>query len=171
MGNFIGDQSTNRYVKLSNGATSVLISTLLLAGSDLADNVWKENLVMWLAGHDQSVTGIGTVDFDLDEIAWTKEDFHEQRKFLLDMIDLASEKHRWSVLPYDPPLVLDHLAKFRELVERFELLDRWSSSFEPLLSPPRPWTKCDLHQIYKHEQGCYICLDAEQVIVTPIERP
>src|SRR5262245_51957100 len=62
-------------LRLSNGATDVLLSILLLAGSDLATSDWEKSLVVWLAEHDQSVVGGGCVDFDLDEIAWTSTDF------------------------------------------------------------------------------------------------
>ena len=69
----LGDRE---FIQLSNGSTSVLLSTLLLAGSDLAEK-------------NQNVFGIGMVGFDLGDIGWERESFDEEKAFVLRAIDLS----------------------------------------------------------------------------------
>lgn len=163
MGNQISDDARGATLKMSNGATSVLLSVLLLAGASLAETDWQRDLVMWLTSHDQSVVGGGTVGFDRREIAWTKDGFAEQKQFLLKMIDAALNKHRWDALSYDPPLVADNLTTLKSMVEEFQFpATGCPAEFPPLLKPAE-LTKCTTHQIYLHEVGCYICLDSSYV--------
>lgn len=82
---------TQPVVQLSNGGMSVLMSTLVLSGSDLAATPWEQACVTWLAEHDQAVFGLGVVGFDLAELAWTHADFEQQHAFVLRMDD------RWRV--------------------------------------------------------------------------
>jgi hypothetical protein len=103
-------------LQMSNGATTVLLSVLLLGGSDSAVSVWEQQLMTWLAEHDQEVFGAGVVGFDLDEIAWDMESFADQQRFVLDVIDLALQRHRWDELSYDPPAVAAQLRALRTLV-------------------------------------------------------
>jgi hypothetical protein len=35
-------------------------------------------------------------------LAWSQQVFGEQHAFVLQMIDHATNKHRWDVLDYDP---------------------------------------------------------------------
>lgn len=159
MGNLITCEKTGEYLQLSNGGTSVLISVLLLSGSDIAETEWEQNFVAWLAEHDTSLLGLGMVGFDLDEIAWTKADFLEQKRFVLKVIHKAMKKHRWDVLGYDPPYVGDSLVRLRDMLNNFQEnhlgKDKtWELSFK--LDPPQ---KCAKHQIIQHVGGCFICLD------------
>jgi hypothetical protein len=104
---------------MQNGATDVFISVLLLAGSDLAETMWEKGFVTWLAGHDQSIFGLGVVGFDIGEIAWDPDRFAEQKAFVLAVIDTSLRRYRWEILDYDPPYVHLDLATFRILVEKF----------------------------------------------------
>lgn len=146
-------------LKMSNGSTSVFISVLLLSGSDLATTLWQRELVCWLAEHDQSIFGRGVVGFDLDEIAWDRETFLEQKAFFLKMIDTALARHRWEALDYDPPFVEGQLKEFRALIENYQL---------EFVEPNKVWdwnlkkasfSKCPVHQVYLHAEGCAICND------------
>jgi hypothetical protein len=161
MGNIISNDkyADTAFLKLSNGATEVLISVLLLSGSDLAQTLWEKELGCWLAEHDQSVFGRGVVGFDLDEIAWNREIFAEQKAFFLKMINTALIRHRWEALDYDPPLVAGQLKELRNLVENYRV---------EFVEPGKTWdwrlkaeffAKCPLHQVYLHSEGCAICND------------
>ncbi len=164
MGNLITNEKAGDdcYLKLSNGATSVLISVLVLSGSDLAtsrSSIWEKQLITWLAEKDQDIFGIGVVGFDLADIAWQTENFAAQKAFLLGVIDLALTRHRWQILDYDPPHALDYLQNFRKLVERYlpemvvpnQTWDWWAE--------PEGFPKCPIHDVYMHAQGCVICHD------------
>ena len=88
----------HEHIQFSNGSTSVLLSTLLLAGSDTAESEWEIKLMQFLAGRDQNVFGFGMVGFDLGDIGWERERFDEQRAFVLQVADLALDRHRWDAL-------------------------------------------------------------------------
>jgi hypothetical protein len=161
MGNWISNDKYSKEIglKMSNGGTAVLISVLLLSGSDVAQTQWEKELVCWLGEHDQSIFGRGVVGFDLDEIAWNKEDFTEQKDFFLKMIDTALTRHRWNALDYDPPFAAGDLAELRHLVENYVI---------EFVEPDKEWNwylkaddfaKCPIHQVYLHAEGCAICND------------
>lgn len=151
MSNIIGDRVAGRQVHLSNGNTDVLLSVLLLAGSDLAETDRQVALMVWLAEHDQGVRGRGTVGFDLAEVP----DLPAERAFLLRVIDLAATRHRWDVLGYDPPVAQRFLAELRELVRGFE-----PKAAGPTQTPRPEHRKCPEHGVYLHEHGCLLCPDA-----------
>lgn len=162
MGNFITNTQAgaSNYLKLSNGATTVVLSVLALAGSDLASTQWEKELMTWLTEHDQTIFGLGVVGFDIDEIAWSKAHLTDQKAFLLKVIDSASTKQRWAALSYDPPFALEQLKALRGLVETY-MVDyiaadkHWNWWVEP-----ESFEKCSLHQIYMHANGCLICHDS-----------
>jgi hypothetical protein len=73
MSNWICNEKANNELELSNGATDVLASVLILAGSDIVTTRWEQELVTWISEHDQSVFGSEVVGFDIDRIAWLRE--------------------------------------------------------------------------------------------------
>jgi len=161
MGNLItsGRRGADHDLQLSNGSTSVLLCVLLLSGSQLATTVWERELVTWLAEHDQEVFGSGMVGFDLDDIAWDVERFGVQQHFVLRMIDLALQRHRWNELGYDPPFVDAQLAALRTLVADFRPDAHASASTWSWRSPPEQLILCDRHRVFIHNLGCLLCHD------------
>jgi hypothetical protein len=157
-------------LQMSNGGRTVFLSVLLLAGSDLASNDWQKTLMVWLAEKDQGVIGWGVVGFDLSQIKWDAAAFLKQQSFLIEVIDLALERHRWEVLGYEPgpdqePWVLNYLPQFRALV----------AGFKPEYIKARDWDfyvkeisfqKCPKHLVYLHSLNhdprdcCLICNDS-----------
>ena len=159
MGNLISNERTGEYLQLTDGATTVLFSVLLLSGSDVAQTKWEQDFVAWLAEHDHTILGPGMVGFDINDIAWTQEEFSEQKRFVLKVIHKAMKKHRWEALPYEPPFVLESLTKLRDMVDHYQQSaarrdKAWQMEYQ--LEPPR---KCPQHAIYEHSQGCFICRD------------
>ncbi|TYP73042.1 hypothetical protein [Paenibacillus methanolicus] len=153
---------------MSNGATSLLLDLLALSGSDSAIADREKEFIIWLNQRDQSVVGIGTVSFSIDEMPWTVEDFHEHKAFLLSVIDRAANKHRWSELEYVPAeeSALRMLKHFRLLIDAFQLEDvdpgeyaEWSSADEGDSRPTIPvdFPKCAVHRIYLSCHGCLLC--------------
>lgn len=171
MANFISNDKGGRDLSfsMSNGYTTVVLAAILVAGSELAENRWQKLLMVWLAEHDQSIFGSGTVGFDLDEIAWTKENFAKEKSFLLDAVELAQKKHRWEVLGYSPgPKTGAFLKQFADLLDTYlptyvESDKPWCSKFSPKGVEEffqDDLKKCPKHDIYMHIDGCLICNDA-----------
>ncbi|MBX7222539.1 MAG: hypothetical protein K1Y36_21510 [Blastocatellia bacterium] len=159
MGNIFSNDKAGCDMALSNGATIVLLSTLILSGSDLAQTEWEQELVTWLAEHDQTIYGLGVVGFDLDEIAWNPADFEQEKAFLLALTDLALRRHRWEVLDYDPPFALCYLTDFRKLVECYTAEMVEGPKAWDWFQPPETLSKCPLHQVFVHANGCLLCHD------------
>jgi hypothetical protein len=160
MGNRICNRKTGDSLKMQNGATDVFISVLLLAGSDLAETIWEKEFVTWLAGHDQSIFGLGVVGFDIDEISWDPAHFAEQKAFILAVIDTALRRHRWEILDYDPPHVHLDLAAFRILIEKYTIdMVESAKPWEWWGGEPGPLAKCPKHVVYEHAHGCLLCHD------------
>jgi hypothetical protein len=161
MGNTIGSEQAGLWLDLTDGATTVLLSTLVLAGSDLAQNEWERSLVAWLAEHDQTMLGAGMAGFDLDEVAFTPEEFEAQRAFLLRCIDAARGRHRFAALGYDPPFVRKDLAALRALLERYEpAFVNAGRSWTFRLGAPPLAARCPTHDALCHAGGCLLCHDA-----------
>jgi hypothetical protein len=160
MANWISNEKAKDEFQLSNGATYVLVSVLILAGSDTATTPWEQELVTWISEHDQSVFGTGVVGFDIDRIAWRKDDFIAQKAFVLRMVDLALARRRWDVLSYDPPYAQDHLAKFRQLIDAYVITMIDEETDWEWRQTPEFLTKCPKHQVFVHANGCQICHDS-----------
>jgi len=146
---------------MSNGTTDVVLSVLCLAGADIADSRWEKELMVWLAEHDQSIRGLGCVEFDLDELGWSKEAFPQQQHFLYRLIDRAMDHTGWDKLGYTPneKIVADLLKKVRRIIGQYspEYIDEQAKEWhsEPLLN----FLRCQQHGIYLHAEGCLICND------------
>ena len=64
---------------MSNGLTSVVISTLVLAASALAQTDRQRELAVWFASHDQGVFGLGMVGLDVSDLPWRADTFEADR--------------------------------------------------------------------------------------------
>jgi hypothetical protein len=154
-------------INMSNGLTSVFISTLALGGSALARTDRERELVVWLAEHDQDVLGIGTVGFSLVDIPWTAAGFEAEKQFLLDVIAAAQAKTGWERLSYTPDeeSLLPRLARFAQLVRQFTADHVDPSSYQnwldwpPEYAVPAGFPRCPQHQVFLHWWGCVICND------------
>lgn len=138
---------------------SVFVATLVLSGSDLAESLWEKEFVAWIAGHDQSVFGLGMVGFDVDEIAWKQDEFDGQKAFVLRVIDLALEKHNWNLLSYEPPFARENLRSFRDLIERYRAGFVKENKEWNWLAKPESFVKCAKHTVYLYAFGCVVCND------------
>lgn len=149
-----------RELRLSNGASDVLLSVLQFALSDLAVTPWERALAQWIAWHDQNVAGRGCVGFDLAEIAWDDAAFPEQHAFLLRAVDRARARYRWGELCYDPPFAAGHLAEFRELVAHLGPPPPGRGPVAAWPGPDDPETVCPRHRVHCSDTGrCRVCDD------------
>jgi hypothetical protein len=150
-------------LKMSNGLTAVFLDVLVLTGMDAAKDPWERGLVYWLAQHDQSRCGVGSVGFDIAQMGWTEAGFDREKGFVFAMIDAALQRHGWDRLPFvpDEDWLFPTLLHFRRLVECFPATAIGSS-------PPTEWEpgevptfgSCEVHRVFLHETGCIICNDA-----------
>ena len=111
-------------LRMSNGATEVFVVVLMFAVSALARRSWDFRFAAFVAAQDQNIRGRGCVGFRMEDIDWgaTRASQAENRSFVLQTVDLALSRYRWDELGYDPPLVGDHLRRFRAIVEAFDPL-------------------------------------------------
>jgi hypothetical protein len=155
-------------LKMSNGLTSVFIEVLVISGSILAENNREKELIIWLAQRDQSVVGIGTVGFDIDEMPWTIESYAAERDFIIRTIAAATGGLGWERLDYEPreDWVIRCLEQFRLLILAFDKdsvnIDNyleWSEIEEGDDSPTIPigYPKCAIHDVYLSCHGCILC--------------
>ncbi|MFD5870644.1 hypothetical protein [Streptomyces sp. NPDC060322] len=108
-------------LEMSNGATEVFVDVLMLAVSTLAREPWDFRFAALLTLQDQSVMGRGAVGFDLAELDWgdTPQERAAAKDFLLRVLDLALNSHRWEELTYEPPHAEGYLRTYRAMVEEF----------------------------------------------------
>ncbi|MGW6937459.1 hypothetical protein ACWGF3_00310 [Streptomyces xanthophaeus] len=164
MGNTFGVGEQRLY--LSNGGTEAFVETLMLAVSDLAEDVWDHRFAALLTLQDQNAMGRGTVGFDLTDIDWgaTPRERARAKEFVLRATALAASRHRWSELGYDPPFAQEYLRRFAEMVEHFEP----AGDARPTGGFPGPGDRatasCARHRILSalpHWEGCFLCIRPE----------
>ncbi|WP_330479619.1 hypothetical protein OG301_38410 [Streptomyces platensis] len=160
MGNVFGGGEQRLY--LSNGGTEVFIDVLMLAVSELADDVWDYRFAALLTLQDQNVMGRGAVGFDLRDIAWgtTAQGRGRSKDFVLRATALALSRHRWSDLGDDLPFAQDYLLRFQAMVQSFEPADDTHDA-EGFPGPEeRAMASCTQHRILSalpHWDGCFLC--------------
>jgi hypothetical protein len=144
-------------LRMSNGLTSVLISVLAIALSDLARSNDQARLAVWIAGRDQSVFGSGCVGFDVTEIPWSTAALAAEKQFMLSAIEAAKNKTGWNKLMFEPNVewALESLSKFAELIS--ELTEDCVQVAIPEQHAVVSFERCDFHEVYLHEHGCVLC--------------
>ncbi|MBT2489468.1 hypothetical protein J7E96_13260 [Streptomyces sp. ISL-96] len=160
MGNTFGGGPRSLY--LSNGGTEVFIDVLMLAVSDLADDVWDYRFAALLTLQDQSAMGRGAVGFDLEDIDWgtTPQQRSHARDFVLRATGLAMNRHRWSELDYEPPFAQDYLRQFKAMVESFVPTEGAHRTGVFPSPGERALACCAQHRILSalpHWEGCFLC--------------
>ncbi|PAF30882.1 hypothetical protein CHI14_15505 [Paenibacillus sp. 7516] len=155
-------------IGMSNGLTSVFIEVLSISGSMLARTNREREMTIWLAQRDQSVVGIGTVGFDIDEMPWSIDTFEEEKDFMLRMIIHAIAGAGWERLSFKPrkESLIPCLEQFQTMIHAFNKEDvnldnylEWSEIEEdddrPTIPPGYP--KCAKHDVYLSCHGCVLC--------------
>jgi hypothetical protein len=149
-------------IRMSNGLTSVFVSVLALAVSELAETDGQREFAVWFASHDQRVSGLGTVGFDVSELPWSLDTFAADREFVLRGIHAAKMRAGWERLGYEPreEWVQHCLDQFRAMVDAFAI--EHAARSEAAVWPygrPTQLVHCPVHQVYQHEYGCVLCSD------------
>lgn len=171
MGNIISLNSetpVEEYIAMSNGLTDVFINVLVLSGSKLAGTDDEKRLIVYLAEKDQSITGIGTVGFEICEMPWNTQTFDECKSFLLKVIETAKSRMGWEKLEYEPneELLLPCLQQFAVLVSKMtaddistEAVQEWLQASAEDLDDPVVcgFPVCEKHNTLLSTFGCQIC--------------
>lgn len=151
-------------IKMSNGLTIVVYSTLIVSMSKLAQSERDFDFYYWLADHDQTVFGIGNVSIDLDEMPWALENFDNEKQFILRVIEDAQKNLGYQIFDFGthPEHLRGNLEDLRMLVMQLNKDDvenapnREGYLFREV-EKPKIKEKCSEHGIYKTIFGCYIC--------------
>lgn len=163
MSNTITNNRFNRndYLKLSNGATDVLIDVFVLSGSVLAQTQWQKELVIFVSSNDQEIKGQGCIGFDISDLGWKMGNFKDQKKFILKVIDSALKKTNWEALTYDPDekIAFSNLRKLKEMIVNYSIglvkqrdIQTWNKKFTEI-----EFKNCPIHNVYMHPSGCKLC--------------
>lgn len=160
---YFGDKD----LMMSNGLTAAFIDVLVLSGSRIAVSDSEKRFMVWLAEHDQSRVGGGTVGFEISEMPWNKADFPECKAFLLNAVKFAEQRLGWEVLDYSPneKTLFPALKKFAELITDFSVKDINPDGYEEWLAASsgeydpmqKGYPKCEKHGVYLSCYGCHIC--------------
>ncbi len=150
-------------VHMNNGLTSVFVSVLALAASDLARTDEQRLWAAWIASRDQGIFGGGIVGFDLTQMPWKTVSLEADKDFWLQIIVAAKQKTGWERLDYQPreDWVFSSLDGFAVLIQAFEAAHVNSDEKRDWTYDARPTTleRCPKHLVYLHAYGCVICND------------
>ena len=150
-------------LRMNNGLTSVFISVLALAASDLARTDNQRLWAAWIASIDQGIFGGGIVGFDLTQMPWKAANLESDKDFWLRVIAAAKQKTGWERLDYQPhqEWVFLSVDEFAVLIKAFEATHinpdetrAWGYD-----AKPKTFELCPKHLVYLHAYGCVICND------------
>jgi len=149
-------------ILMSNGLASVFVAVIALSASALSTSDAQRQFAAWVASHDQSLFGLGTVGFDLSELPWSDGTFADDRAFVLRVTAAAKARTGWERLGYAPleAWLQPRLDQFRNLVEAFVIEHACEVDSKVWrYGKPDQWTLCPVHQVYQHAHGCVLCHD------------
>ena len=153
---------------ISNGATSVLISVIGLSGSKIAKSDEEKKFIIWILEKDQSCCGIGTVGFELSELPWSKKNFENERKFMLEVLEGVRNKVGWETLDYHPneEIINYCIDKLENMFNKMtscdideQAINEWRSETEKEEPMNNGFPKCKKHGVLLTLFGCHVCND------------
>lgn len=161
MANIISNDAVNEshYFSMSNGLTDVLIDVICLAGSDIAEEAFQKELMIWFAQRDWRIMGLGITGFDISDIIWDSEIFDKQKVFILEVIQKALIRKNWEVLEYEPKeeWIFPKLNQFTKMIDDFKKEHIKNEQQTQVIPFDVIYTKCSKHQIFLHVGGCRLC--------------
>jgi len=155
-------------VHMSNGATSVFITVLGLSGTRLAKTDDEKKLLVWILEKDQSKRGIGTVGFAISEMPWVKENFENQKTFMLEVVKGVKEKLGWETLDYTPneEIIFPFMDTFSNIIKELKkedidenVIEEWEKACEDSEPVFNGYPVCKEHNVLLTIFGCHVCND------------
>ena len=163
-----GAESLKDALSLSNISTAKFINVLCLSGGRLAKTESQKRMMVFLAEKNQNFCGIGTVGFNIVNMPWDKENFDEDKAFMLDVIRCAKDKLGWETLDFQPneEIVFEALNVFEKLIHRMNKDEIRDNRLQEWLSEAKEndpvhcgFPKCRIHDTYLSLFGCQVCTD------------
>ncbi|MCL2252242.1 MAG: hypothetical protein FWC12_10080 [Treponema sp.] len=153
---------------MSNGLTSVFISTFGLSGSILAKTEQEKKLVMYILEKNQSILGIGFVDFDIGSMPWDLKNLEDNKKFVFSILDGIKNKTEWEKLPFTPneEMLNRCIFEFKNMISEMKSEDinekeinEWSKN--PKLNDliKNGFPLCPSHDVLMTIYGCQMCTE------------
>ncbi len=155
-------------LRMSNGTTSVLLTTICLSGSRLAVTEHEKDLIIFLAERDQGIVGGGMVGFDIGEMPWEEESLEQDKAFMIKVIDHAIDGLGYETLTYKPniDIIIPRLQHFRRLIEamdkesiQMKRILQWYEDTEESEPINNGYPCCGKHNILLSCFGCIACND------------
>lgn len=166
MANMICYEKKNMDMMCSNGIMDVLLTTIGLSGSYLAEQWYEKDLIVWLMEKDQSVVGLGTVGFDVSEIPWQKSYFQEQKEFLYKTLQCTKKCVGWDTLDYTPnkALLFEKIDVLQKMLEKmvwedvdYKAIQDWYEACDMTEPMKNGYPVCEKHEILLSVYGCIAC--------------
>ena len=150
-------------IQINNSLTSLFISALILAASDLATSDEQREFAVWFASHDQGIFGSGVVGFDVSQMPWHSGRFVADQEFVLSAVRAARQRLGWDRLGYTPApdAISSRLEHFEAMILAFDPAHRINDPDEVWNFGARPdrFELCPRHAVYLHSNGCTLCND------------
>lgn len=122
MENLIFNSTTQSSVRLSPLAAEALFRGIVPLCSIISQTNWQKDIAIWFSEHNQKLLGIGAAGFDITRMGWSKEDFYDQKGFILKVLQLTIRYKSWNnyMISIDDA---EATQKTRELITLFEALE------------------------------------------------
>ena len=155
-------------LNMSNGLTSVFISAFGLSGSVLAKTEQEKNLVMYVLEKNQSVFGIGFVDFDIGCMPWDADNFDENKNFILSIVKGMYNETGWEKMSYSPnkQMLTRCINEFEKLIMNMKRddiniqeINEWFNAKERMEFIKNGFPLCEIHNVLSTIYGCQLCTD------------
>ena len=169
MSNVISYEKKDMDLICSNGAISILLTTIGLSGSVLAEKWYEKDLIVWLMEKDQTAIGLGMAGFDVTELPWHETYFVEQKEFLCKTLQFVKKCFGWNRLDYTPnkELLLSKIEILQKMLEKmvwndvnYDIIQDWYDVCDSTEPMKNGYPMCEKHGILLSVYGCIACNDA-----------
>jgi hypothetical protein len=155
-------------LRMNNGLTSAFINTFGLSGSRLAKTEQEKRLIVHILEKNQSVLGVGNVGFDLGWMPWNNDNFENDKKFILSVLNGIINKIGWENLGYSPreEMIYRCVNTFEKMLLNMaqndidiEKINGWLKEKEPNDPINNNFPLCPIHNVLLTIYGCQVCTD------------
>jgi len=155
-------------LSMSNGLTSAFVSTFGLSGSIIAKTEQEKKLVIYILEKNQSVLGIGFVDFDIGSMPWDLKNLEDNKNFVFSILDGMRNKSGWEKLPFAPneEMLNRCICEFKNMILEMKTEDINVIEINEWLKNPKlndliknGFPLCPSHKVLMTIYACQICTD------------
>jgi hypothetical protein len=155
-------------LSMSNGLTSVFVSTFGLSGSRLAKSEQEKKLVVYVLEKNQAVFGIGMIDFDAGSLPWDTQNFEQDKQFILSVLDGIKKKLGWEKLKYEPneEMLFTSVDEFEKMIQfmdkndiNIDEINRWLKAVQADNPINNGFPVCPVDGALLTQYGCQVCME------------